>query len=307
MDFLQSHSYWLSITLFLSATILVYIGFWLWGFVRALKMPGVLDFWKMVKDHPDEAYDWFCQSDAWEVRIHPLDKGYEKEFSTESWAGPYDLWVPNIGKRICLFGKAGHYEKTREQFIQMIEASKSQNTNTHDSIESSAKTAKQDPHPASRGKTLREKAEDAPVTFRILIDSIQAQFEREYPQVLLLPQWTSFQTAATVAGCVALAIRLHFDVPEDQRTPLELAMREVLTKRFPESEQAYKECNRFVTDSIIDIPRSERGKYFFVLVAMWVYATISEGNKMEQEEWIVGRLAEAYQNETIGFWKTTEK
>jgi hypothetical protein len=83
-------------------------------------------------------------------------------------------------------------------------------------------------------------------------------------------------------------------------------MRKVLARRFPESEQAYEDCYRFVTDSIIDIPRTERGNYFFILVAMWVYAAVSEGREIEQKEWIVGSLAEIYQNETTGFWKTKD-
>jgi hypothetical protein len=287
--------------------ILVYMGFRIWGFVRALKMPGVVDFWKVVADHPDVAYEWFNQSDAWAVRVHPLYSGYEKEFPEKDWAGPFDLWVPNIGKRVCIFGKTRDYEKTREQFIQLISASKSSNTMADEIIKSSGKSGKPDPHSANRGKSLLEKAEDSPIAFRIMIDSIQIRLERDYPEVLLLPRWSAFQTAATIAGCVALATGLHFDAPEDQRTLLELAMRKVLVRRFPNSEQAYENCYRFVTDSMIDIPRSERGNYFFVLVAMWVYGVVSEGRKIEQEKWVVGRLAEAYQNETTGFWVTVDK
>jgi hypothetical protein len=269
-------------------------------------MPGVVGFWKVVADHPDAAYQWFRESDAWAMQPYPLDKGYEKEFPKEDWAGPFDLWVPSIGKRVCIFGKAGHYEKTRQQFIHLITASKSKNMKTYERISPSDKTGKPDITLASRGKALLEKAEDAPITLRILIDVIQIQLERDYPQVLLLPRWSAFQMVATVAGCVALATRLHFDVPEDQRTPLEFAMRKVLARRFLESEQAYEDCYRFVTDSIIEIPRTERGNYFFILVAMWVYGAVSEGREIEQKEWIVGRLAEIYQNETIGFWKTTD-
>jgi len=159
---------------------------------------------------------------------------------------------------------------------------------------------------SGKTKTLLEKAQDAPIAFRILVDTIQIAIERDHPQVLILPRWQAFQMAGTVAGCVALAIRLHFDVEEDQRTLLEMAMRKVLEQRFPKSEQAYEDCYRFVTDSMKDIPRAERGKYFFVLLGMWAYAAVSDGKKIEQEEWVVGRLAEALQNETIGFWESSE-
>jgi hypothetical protein len=156
------------------------------------------------------------------------------------------------------------------------------------------------------GKTLIKKADDGPIDFRILIDIVQVRLEREFPNVLLLPQWRLFQMAATVAGCVALAIRLHFEVSEDQRTPLELRIRQTLARRFPESERMYEDCYRFVTDRLADERRSERGRYTFVVIAKWAYDVVSKGRKIEEEERIVGKLAETYQNETVDYWEETE-
>ncbi len=152
-------------------------------------------------------------------------------------------------------------------------------------------------------KTLLEKAQDAPISLRILMDSLQNRLERDYHQVLLLRRWDTFSFAGTVAGCVGLALRLHFDVPERERTSIELAMRDVLQKRFPEAEQVYGDCNRFLTESLAEIPRAERGKHLFVLLGLWVFATVADGETVEKEEWIVGQIAEMLQNETIGFWK----
>jgi len=162
--------------------------------------------------------------------------------------------------------------------------------------------AKEEPTDTSTKKDLGEKAEDAPISLRILMEALQRRLEKEYPQVLLCPRWSAFVLAGTVGGCVALAIRLHFDVPESERSSLELKMREVLQRRFPDSEQAYENCYHFVTDSLQDIARGERGKYFFILVAMWVLASVSEGNEIESHEHVVAHIADIYQNETIGFW-----
>jgi hypothetical protein len=153
-------------------------------------------------------------------------------------------------------------------------------------------------------KTSMEKAEDAPITFRILIDILQRQLEKAYPQVLLLPQWAMFQMAGTVAGCVALAIRLHFEVPKDQRTPLELTMRRILQKRFPDSEKTYDDCHFFISESLIEIPRSERsGDAIFILLAMWILDVVSGGKEINQHELVITHIAEVYQNETAGFWR----
>lgn len=153
------------------------------------------------------------------------------------------------------------------------------------------------------GKTLSAKAEDAPIDFRILVDCIQIKLEREFPQVLLLQRWSTFQEIATVAGCVALSLRLHFDVQFDQRTPLEMKMREVLEKRFPQSEQAYENCSQFLKQGLAEIPRGERGNYTFLLLAMWVSGIISRNQQYEAEEQVIAELALVYQNETSGFWK----
>lgn len=152
-------------------------------------------------------------------------------------------------------------------------------------------------------KTLLEKGQDVPISLHILMDVLRNRLERDYPQVLLLRRWEDFSFISTVAGCVGLGSRLHFDVPEQERTPIELAMRHALQKRFPESEQAYGECYRFLTDSLAEIPRSARGKNFFVLLGIWVLTTVAEGVTVEKEEWIAGHIAETLQNENTGFWK----
>lgn len=157
---------------------------------------------------------------------------------------------------------------------------------------------------SGKAKSLAEKAADAPISFLILVDAIQISFEREHPQVMLLPHWSSFHMLATVGGCTALALRLHFEIEESQRTPLELTMREVLLKRFPAAESAWIDSHRFMTESLGEIPRSERGKAVFPLIALWVVRVVSEGKPVPDEELIAGKLTQLYQNETAGFWRT---
>lgn len=159
------------------------------------------------------------------------------------------------------------------------------------------------PTPQPKRKGLLERARDAPDSFRILIEGLQHRLERDYPQVLLCPNWFAFGMAATIGGCISLAIRLHFDTPEAERTPLEVAMREVLRKRFPNSEQAYDDCYRFVTESLGEIPRAERGDYVFLVVAMWVISAVADVNQINDKNHIIAHITEIYQNETVGFWK----
>jgi len=157
---------------------------------------------------------------------------------------------------------------------------------------------------SGKTKSLAEKAADAPISFLMMVDVIQTLLEREHPQVMLLPHWSSFHMLATVGGCTALALRLHFEVAESQRTHLEMTMREILLKRFPVAESAWVDSHRFMTECLGEIPRSERGKAVFPLIALWVVRVVSEGKPVQDEELIAGKLTQLYQNETAGFWKS---
>lgn len=151
--------------------------------------------------------------------------------------------------------------------------------------------------------SLHEKAEEAPFALRILMEIFQVKMENENNQILLLPGWQHFITISTIGGCVSLALRLHFDVPEEDRTTLELKMREHLQFRSPQSDQLYEDCSRFVSESLSDIPRSERFNHMFRIIAKWVIVYVSQEMEIENQEDIIGRLAFVYMNETSGYWK----
>ena len=95
----------------------------------------------------------------------------------------------------------------------------------------------------------------------------------------------------TVAGCVALASRLHFDVPEKDRMPLEMALRSVLL------EMVSEDCYRFLTG----LWKWSEGKTSEM--GLWVVATVADGTMVENEESIAEHIAENFQNESNGFWK----
>jgi hypothetical protein len=166
-----------------------------------------------------------------------------------------------------------------------------------------SKTACPDTQP--KVNYLLEKAQNAPIVLSILVDTIRTRLEKDYPQVMTYPQWSAFDFACTVAGTVALRVQLHYDVVEMQRTPLELSMREVLQKHFPQAEQAYMDCYKSLNESLMKLPIAERDKYPFVLLGYWVVMAVSEGIKVENEEMILSHIASALQNDTIGFWQET--
>ena len=158
------------------------------------------------------------------------------------------------------------------------------------------------PNAEVKAYSISERAEGAATLFRTLMETLQVRLEIKYPQLLITSEWQHFIMAGTVAGCVSLALRLHFDAPEERRTPIELKMRERLQKQYPQSEKLYEDCYRFVTQSLVDIPRSERPKFIFPLIAMWVITSITGGDELESQEHIVAELAYVYQNESLEYW-----
>ncbi|MFH1746143.1 MAG: hypothetical protein ABIG44_03765 [Planctomycetota bacterium] len=135
-----------------------------------------------------------------------------------------------------------------------------------------------------------------------MMEVLQRRFESEYPQVQHWRQWSLLPMCGTVGGCLALAMRLYYDVPATERTHLEQTMRRVLQQRFPDSERAYEDCYQFVTEGLCSINRANRGQYVFVMVATWVISVVSEGMVIDNQEHITARIAEIYQNQTAGFW-----
>jgi hypothetical protein len=153
---------------------------------------------------------------------------------------------------------------------------------------------------------IEEKATDAPTMVRVLVDIVDGKLRREHPQVQASPEWHRFRELGTIGGCVALALRLHADVPEAYRTPLEMAMRNALEGSFPESEALYEDCVRSVREALLEVERPKRGAASFVLISMWVFSLVDHQGFFASEATMLAELAQIYQNETHNYWISTE-
>lgn len=149
---------------------------------------------------------------------------------------------------------------------------------------------------------LEEKATRAPTMFRVAMEALEHRFRREHPRVIESSDWHHFVPLATVGGCVALGLRLHVDVPDSYRTPLELAMRSSLELGSIRLEQVFNECTVFVRDSLLDVERSRRREASFVLIALWVFGQVAGGGSLDQDPQLVAELAAVYQNESASYW-----
>jgi hypothetical protein len=79
---------------------------------------GKPSFWKLTRKHPIEAYNFFLENDCWFV-VDSVNN-FDPPIDGNNWDGPFSLFLPNINKRIKIYGKSPEYLKSEEEFIKMI-------------------------------------------------------------------------------------------------------------------------------------------------------------------------------------------
>ena len=160
-------------------------------------------------------------------------------------------------------------------------------------------------HPQVAQK-LRERAENAPTSYRIFFDAFERAQASDNPHLLLLPHWGGFTGTATLAGCFSLCLCLAHEVPEELRSELETIMRKHVESRYPGSESFWEDLARFTSDGFLRIPRQERGKYVFLLPALWIVERISESEAFDRKDELCGEIALILQKESVGYWSAVQ-
>lgn len=156
--------------------------------------------------------------------------------------------------------------------------------------------------PDSVPEWLADKAEDAPTMMRVLVETFGTRLRRSRPGGLVDRNWQKFRETGTIGGCVALALRLHVDVPKPMRTPVELAMRASLVLGIPEASSEYEECSAFLRESLLDVERPKRARAVPVLIATWVCGLVGGEKAIRDEPQTIAELAMLYESETTGYW-----
>jgi hypothetical protein len=160
-------------------------------------------------------------------------------------------------------------------------------------------------HPSAKLK-LRDRAENAPTSYRIMFEAFERRFSTANPELLLLPHWQSFVGMATLGGCFSLSICLSHEAPEEMRTELEMIMRKQIENRYPGSEAFWEDCAHYVTDALHRIERGERAKYIFLLPALWVLEHVSDSQAFVGKDELCGEITMLFQDESIGYWKAVQ-
>ena len=153
---------------------------------------------------------------------------------------------------------------------------------------------------------LRDRAENAPTSYRIVFEAFERIQASKKPHLLLLPHWQGFTGAATIAGCFSLSVCLAHEVPAELRTELEMIMRKHCDSRWPGCSSFWDDLAIFTSDSLLPIPRGERGKYFFLIPALWLVEQLSESEKFDRKDELCGEIALIFQKESVGYWSAVQ-
>jgi len=153
---------------------------------------------------------------------------------------------------------------------------------------------------------LISKAKELMFPLKILSDVLEKRLVNEFPEVVKLSNWGSFQNIYIVAASAVIALQLHYEVFEDDRTEVELAMRASLSEEIDKFEELYVGCGQFIKEAII----KNKNAAIFIYAAFWTYTLISgkenTGKGKRQESMVVALIAESYQNSTAGYWNDIE-
>lgn len=158
---------------------------------------------------------------------------------------------------------------------------------------------------------LISKARELMFPLKVLSDNLEVRLEVEHPDIVKLPHWESFHNLYIIAASAILAIQLHNEVVESDRTEVELSMRDELSKEIYRFKESYASCTDFIKENIANAPKNDRYERIFSSASTWVYILMADKNNFKDSEKIdiaviAAKIADSYKSSTIGYWNDIE-
>ena len=83
---------------------------------RLIARNGNVPFWKLARQQPNAAFEWFLAEDCWEV------VGLKDSSPGPDYVGPFHLVVPKAGGPVRIYGRGDEIDDSQERFIQLYES-----------------------------------------------------------------------------------------------------------------------------------------------------------------------------------------
>ncbi|MFW6243182.1 MAG: hypothetical protein ACOC2W_03390, partial [bacterium] len=195
IDFILSNGLIKSIIYFVGLILIIYVVSQIYYFIKGRKK---INFWRLVSKNPNKAYHLFLDSPAWEVFNYPL----EKDIDEDKWAGPFDLYVPEIKSRIVILGCLDKYEETQKELMNILtEEKKNEIKNSFENQSSEQESL-----------SLEEKADELIYSVRVLMGIIEGKFRRQFPNIFAKVDSNRFIYFTSIVTFWVTCVRLHFEV-----------------------------------------------------------------------------------------------
>lgn len=153
---------------------------------------------------------------------------------------------------------------------------------------------------------LRERAESAPISLRILCESLQRTLPQDYPDAATFARWEEFPRLGGIASSFLLCVYLTKEVDAELRDELEGRVRGSLSKRWPDSERFYRAVSEYVVDRMAPLSRAQRGAAIFFFACEWVIGVIEDDRAMPRSDEIIATMAQFFMREIPGYWSAVQ-
>lgn len=161
-----------------------------------------------------------------------------------------------------------------------------------------------EPYIRIKQKYLEEKADNLVDSCRTFLGIIQPSYYRQYPELLTLSDDTKITFYGTIAFAYCACVRLHFDVDEEHRTPLELIVQKQLREWHPEAIAEYESLLKFISQQLLKEPdRGKRGDLLFELAGRWAVLKVTNEDIVKGKGFAIAKtLADLFLQEISGYW-----
>jgi hypothetical protein len=142
---------------------------------------------------------------------------------------------------------------------------------------------------------------------RMLAGIIEPKILKKYPILKQGVNYSSFTIFFTISFVTATCVRLHFEVEEKLRTPLENTIKNELMSWYKPSIEEFHSLSNFIKDKLTkEKDRKKRERYIFILCSEWMINRIFKqdefASKFNAINKITEEFADIFQNETNCYW-----
>lgn len=75
-------------------------------------------FWKLTRQHPEAAYQWFLKEDCWVVQQGPYEPNFP--LPQDRYVGPFRFALPRGGGLISIWCERERIEDSQQRFMRSL-------------------------------------------------------------------------------------------------------------------------------------------------------------------------------------------